>query len=109
MKWKTEGLWRAWRAEVDSVEYNTDLSDELFSAEPPAGEEVLDQYSQQGMRTSLEQALEQVESLHGSDRAALVKEINDNNAFWQVSRLAPEAQKPIRERMAKLGLTVRDD
>lgn len=109
MKWKTEGLWRAWRAEVDSVEYNTDLSDELFSTEPPAGQEVLDQYSQQGMRTSLEQALEQVESLHGSDRAALVKEINDNNAFWQVSRLAPEAQKPIRERMAKLGLTVRDD
>jgi len=109
MKWKADGLWNTWRAEVNRIEYNTDLSDELFSTEPPAGEGVLDQYSQQGTRTSLEQTLEQVGSLHGVARAALVKEINDNNAFWQVSRLAPEAQKPIRERMAKLGITARDE
>jgi outer membrane lipoprotein-sorting protein len=108
-KWKSDGVWRVWRAEVDRVEYNTDLPDELFSTEPPPGEEVLDQYSQEGMRASLEHMLDQVESLHGEDRATLIKEINDNDAFWQVRRVAPESQKPIRERMQRLGIVTRGE
>jgi len=112
--WESESRWKddagrdlVWRTKVHFVEYNIDLPDSLFNTESPPGEEVLDYYSQDGMRASLESLLTQAEKESGERRAVLVKEFNDNDALWQVSRLSPKAQKPIRERMEKLGITTR--
>jgi len=106
--WKTEdGRPMSWRSEVHFIEYNVDFPADTFNTEPPPGEEVLDRYSQEGMRASLEHMLDQAESETGDRRAALVKEFNDNDALWQVSRLSPKAQNQIRERMAKLGVKTR--
>ena len=106
--WKTEdGRPMSWRSEVHFIEYNVDFPADTFNTEPPPGEEVLDRYSQEGMHASLEHMLDQAESETGDRRAALVKEFNDNDALWQVSRLSPKAQNQIRERMAKLGVKTR--
>jgi outer membrane lipoprotein-sorting protein len=107
-QWKTEdGRPMYWRSEIHFIEYNLDFPADTFSTEPPAGEEVLDQYSEDGMRAGLEHLLVQAEAETGERQRALVKEFNDNDALWQVSRLSPKAQNQIRERMAKLGVKTR--
>ena len=107
-QWKTEdGRPMHWRSEIHFIEYNLDFPADTFSTEPPAGEEVLDHYSEEGMRASLEHMLDRAETETGERQRALVKEFNDNDAFWQVGRLSPKAQRQIRERMAKLGVKTR--
>jgi hypothetical protein len=103
--WLANGHGRVvtWRLTASRVEYNPELPADYFSTEPPAGEEVVDRLTPEGIRRDYLAALAELESLPADRQAVLAKEWQDNGCFNKLDALSSSDREEIQTRLRALG------